>query len=162
MVCCFCCNRNKKPLWHWLYSPVRKYSKPNLQILASHTWLHFAGSRLGSVIKLTLRTVRTDSREQSLLYVHVRTHGQQVLDPIKYNPCQGKGRMHLHYKEIIACVLHGLIPNQICFPVFPILVWQLIITVAYLGHGEKTNYSANPPGRNTNPPGRNSQSARAE
>ena len=35
-------------------------------------------------------------------------------------------------------------------------------TVAYLGHGEKTNYSANPPGRNTNPPGRNSQSARAE
>ena len=28
-------------------------------------------------------------------------------------------------------------------------------TVAYLGHGEKTNYSANPPGRN-------SQSARAE
>ena len=36
------------------------------------------------------------------------------------------------------------------------------ITVAYLGHGEKTNYSANPPGRNTNPPGRNSKSARAE
>ena len=35
-------------------------------------------------------------------------------------------------------------------------------TVAYLGHGEKTNYSANPPGRNTNPPGRNSQSARGE
>ena len=35
-------------------------------------------------------------------------------------------------------------------------------TVAYLGHGEKTNYSANPPGRNTNPPGRNNQSARAE
>ena len=35
-------------------------------------------------------------------------------------------------------------------------------TVAYLGHGEKTNYSANPPGRNSNPPGRNSQSARAE
>ena len=30
-----------------------------------------------------------------------------------------------------------------------------IPTVAYLGHGEKTNYSANPPGRN-------SQSARAE
>ena len=37
-----------------------------------------------------------------------------------------------------------------------------ICTVAYLGHGEKTNYSANPPGRNTNPPGRNNQSARAE
>ena len=37
-----------------------------------------------------------------------------------------------------------------------------ICTVAYLGHGEKTNYSANPPGRNTNPPGRNSQSARAK
>ena len=37
-----------------------------------------------------------------------------------------------------------------------------ISTVAYLGHGEKTNYSANPPGRNTNPPGRNSRSARAE
>ena len=35
-------------------------------------------------------------------------------------------------------------------------------TVAYLGHDEKTNYSANPPGRNTNPPGRNNQSARAE
>ena len=35
-------------------------------------------------------------------------------------------------------------------------------TVAYLGHGEKTNYSANPPGQNTNPPGRNSQSARAK
>ena len=35
-------------------------------------------------------------------------------------------------------------------------------TVAYLGHGEKTNYSANPPGRNNNPPGRNSQSARAK
>ena len=39
---------------------------------------------------------------------------------------------------------------------------SLLCTVAYLGHGEKTNYSANPPGRNTNPPGRNSQSARAE
>ena len=38
----------------------------------------------------------------------------------------------------------------------------LVSTVAYLGHGEKTNYSANPPGRNTNPPGRNNQSARAE
>ena len=37
-----------------------------------------------------------------------------------------------------------------------------VLTGAYLGHGEKTNYSANPPGRNTNPPGRNSQSARAE
>ena len=31
---------------------------------------------------------------------------------------------------------------------------ELKTTVAYLGHGEKTNYSANPPGRNTNPPGR--------
>ena len=39
---------------------------------------------------------------------------------------------------------------------------QSVSTMAYLGHGEKTNYSANPPGRNTNPPGRNSQSARAE
>ena len=38
----------------------------------------------------------------------------------------------------------------------------VISTVAYLGHGEKTNYSANLPGRNTNPPGRNNQSARAE
>ena len=39
-------------------------------------------------------------------------------------------------------------------------------TVAYLGHGDKTNYSANPPGRNTNqlviPPGRISYSARAD
>ena len=41
-------------------------------------------------------------------------------------------------------------------------ILELRITVAYLGHGEKTNYSANPPGRNTNPPGRNSQSARVE
>ena len=40
--------------------------------------------------------------------------------------------------------------------------YSMISTVAYLGHGEKTNYSANPPGRNTNPPGGNSQSARAE
>ena len=52
---------------------------------------------------------------------------------------------------------------QNCFP----LMEQtdgcpLKTTVAYLGHGEKTNYSANPPGRNTNPPGRNSQSGRAE
>ena len=39
---------------------------------------------------------------------------------------------------------------------------QRILTVAYLGHGEKTNISANPHGRNTNPPGRSSQSARAE
>ena len=31
--------------------------------------------------------------------------------------------------------------------------------MAYLGHGEKTNYSAN---RISIPPGRNSQSARAE
>ena len=35
-------------------------------------------------------------------------------------------------------------------------------TVAYLGHGEKTNYSANPPGRNTNPPGQIGYSARAD
>ena len=40
--------------------------------------------------------------------------------------------------------------------------WRYKCTMAYLGHGEKTNYSANPPGRNTNPPGRNSQSAQAE
>ena len=42
------------------------------------------------------------------------------------------------------------------------VLMNLIRTVAYLGHGEKTNYSANPPGRNSNPPGRISQSARVE
>ena len=53
----------------------------------------------------------------------------------------------------------------VCFIfIFQNILWTQVLctTVAYLGHGEKTNYSANPPGRNTNPPGRISQSARAE
>ena len=39
---------------------------------------------------------------------------------------------------------------------------HLECTVDYLEHGEKTNYSANPPGENTNPPGHISYSAQAD
>ena len=73
------------------------------------------------------------------------------------------------YSVKLAMVSH-IVLRIVCSSVaIPNVIWILKkkkngrkSTVAYLGHGEKTNYSANPPGRNTNPPGRNSQSAWAE